>query len=63
MEWYKMMIERYGTYQFYIGYAHFLYGKGIYEEAIKMYNKVLEIKPDYIIPEICIAFTHEYRRI
>jgi tetratricopeptide (TPR) repeat protein len=50
-------------YEFYIGYANVLYNRARYEEAIKMYNKVIKLKPNLVNAQASLAFIYEYCRI
>jgi tetratricopeptide (TPR) repeat protein len=50
-------------YELYIGYANILYNRARYEEAIKMYNKVIKLKPNLINAQSSLALIYEYRRI
>ena len=46
-----------------MGYANLLSKKGRYDEAVKMYNRVILHRPTLVNAYVCIAMIHEYRRI
>jgi tetratricopeptide (TPR) repeat protein len=45
-------------YELYIGYANILYNRARYEEAIKMYNKVIKLKPNLINAQSSLALIY-----
>ena len=61
--WYEDMIGERLCVQLYIGYANALSNRCRYEEAIKMYEKVIKMRPNLINAYVSIAFLYEYRRI
>lgn len=46
-----------------MGYANLLSNKARYDEAIKMYNRVILYRPNLVNAYVCIAMIYEYRRI
>jgi tetratricopeptide (TPR) repeat protein len=51
------------SYELYMGYANLLCKKGRYDEAVRMYNRVIQHRPTLVNAYVCIAMIHEYRRI
>lgn len=51
------------NYQLRLGLANILGTKSIYEEAIDLYNQVLNLRPGWVRPLECIAYIYEYKRI
>lgn len=50
-DWYREMIDLYPEkYQILFGYANVLYSKAFYEEAIDFYTRVIDMKPEWVIP-------------
>ena len=46
-----------------MGYAHILNNKGIYDEAIDYYERVIGMKHGWVIPLECLAYIYEYKRV
>lgn len=61
--WYEDMLSQNETYELYMGYANIFYNKGLYDHALKAYNKVIELRPSLVNAYICIMFLYEYRRV
>lgn len=51
------------NYQLRLGLANILGTKSIYEEAIDLYNQVLNLRSGWVRPLECIAYIYEYKRI
>ena len=51
------------NYALIMGLAHLLNNKGIYEEAMEYYTRVIKMKPSWVRPLECIAYIYEYKRI
>ena len=46
-----------------MGYAHILSNKGIYDEAIDYYERVIGMKHGWVVPLECLALIYEYKRV
>ena len=46
-----------------MGYGNILEKKGHFDEAVRIYNKVIELKPKLIKAYECIAMIYEYKRV
>lgn len=51
------------SYSLYIGYANILANRERFDEAIKVYKKVIELKPTLINSYVSLALIYEYKRI
>ena len=61
--WYRSMSEKYpDNVGFAMGYGNILWCNASYDEAIKMYEKAIQLKPDLINAYASIAITYEYKR-
>jgi tetratricopeptide (TPR) repeat protein len=58
--WYEEMLGNVESYQLYAGYANILANCKKYRQALKAYNKAIELKPTLINAHVSIAFIHEY---
>jgi tetratricopeptide (TPR) repeat protein len=64
MKWYMDRIDDYPeNIGFLMGYANILNNKGIFEESIDYYNRVLDLKPKWVRPLECMAYIYEYKRV
>ena len=45
-----------------MGYGNILWCNASYDEAIKMYEKAIQLKPDLINAYASIAMTYQYKR-
>lgn len=51
IKWYQDMVDQYPeNHALVMGYANILNNKGIFEEAIDYYNRVLDLKPKWVRP-------------
>lgn len=48
---------------FVMGYGNILWCNASYDEAIKMYDRAIQLKPDLINAYASIAITYEYKRV
>ncbi len=46
-----------------MGYANILYNRERFDEAINIYNKVIELKPTMVNAYVCIALCYQFKRI
>jgi tetratricopeptide (TPR) repeat protein len=46
-----------------MGYANILYNKYLYDQALKVYNKVMAIRPSLLNAYVCVMFLHEFKRV
>ncbi len=46
-----------------MGYGNLFYCKASFDEALKMYDRVISIRPDFVNAYTSKAFVHEYKRI
>ena len=46
-----------------MGYANIQYILGFYDEANRTYDKIIQLKPDFINAYVCKALISEYKRI
>ena len=64
IKWYEGLVEKHpGNYALLIGYANILNNRGIYEEAILYYEKVVKLRPDWMRPRECLAMIYELNRV
>lgn len=61
--WYEDMLNEKQTYELYMGYANILFNKYLYDYALKIYNKVIAIRPSLINAYVSMMFLHEFRRV
>lgn len=62
--WYRSMAEKYPeNVGIAMGYGNILWSNTSYDEAIKMYEKAIQLKPDLINAYASIAITYQYKRI
>ena len=62
--WYKMMTTKYPqNYGLWMGYANILSMTTSFDQALKIYDKVLELKPNFLNALVCKAMLHTYKRI
>jgi hypothetical protein len=45
-----------------MGYGNILWSNGSFDEAIKMYEKSIQLKPDLINTYASVAMTYQYKR-
>jgi tetratricopeptide (TPR) repeat protein len=51
IKWYQEMVDQHPeNHALVMGYANILNNKGIFEEAIDYYNRVLDLKPKWVRP-------------
>jgi tetratricopeptide (TPR) repeat protein len=61
--WYRSMAEKYPeNVGIAMGYGNILFNNKSYDEAIKMYEKATQLKPDLINAYTSIAMTYDWRR-
>jgi tetratricopeptide (TPR) repeat protein len=58
-----MLRQRPNSYQLLYGYATILENKGRYDEAIKVFNKLIEVKPEFPKSYLGLAYIYELHRI
>jgi len=58
-----MLIKYPNNYQLLLGYGNALYNKKNFEDALKIYEQVILIKPNLVRAYTNIAFIYEYQRI
>ncbi len=46
-----------------MGYANILYNKGLFDAALKIYQKVIAMKPQLINTYVSIMFLHQFKRV
>lgn len=62
--WYREMISKYpNNYKLMYGLANVLYSIKCFEQCIKLYEKVIDLKPDFIHPYVNLAFVFEFQRV
>lgn len=61
--WYEDMLAEKESPELYMGYANLYYHKIRYENAEKMYNKAISLRPKFVNAYVGIAMMHEFRRI
>jgi tetratricopeptide (TPR) repeat protein len=61
--WYRSMVEKYPeNVGIAMGYGNILWSNSSFDEAIKMYEKAIQLKPDLINAYASIAMTYLYKR-
>ena len=61
--WYRLMSEKYPeNVGIIMGYGNILWCNASYDEAIKMYERAIQLKPDLINAYASIAITYQYKR-
>ena len=61
--WYEDTIASRECYELYFGYANLLYNRSRYEQSLKYYQKLINLKPNLINSYVSIGLLHEYRRL
>ena len=58
------MYDRYeDKYQIAIGYANVFNNLGLFDDAVELYNKVNQLKPNLVAPYVYCSYIFEYKRI
>ena len=64
VKWYKDMVDDYPeNYAIIMGYANILSNDAVFDEAIDYYERVSEMKPNWVRPIECLAYIYEYKRV
>ena len=51
------------NYAIIMGYANILCNDAVFDEAIDYYERVSEMKPNWVRPIECLAYIYEYKRV